>query len=245
MPSPGICASGPGTTRARSVLSRRRRPRLSSPEAARSDPVPDGHSYAINPALDGSYRCTVSRGLYPGRSAVGLRPAFTPPARGPLQGSGPKQSAAARLGLSLDRALPGVAASVALTALFYSGHLLRLALDRSPPQAFTMRGSVALRNLVFAPVVEELVFRSCVAAALGDGGAGLTARIWASPLFFGVAHLHHAAEELRKGEPLSRVALIVLVQATYTTLFGAYATFLLLRTGVQRSHPAYPPTTLH
>lgn len=103
-----------------------------------------------------------------------------------------------------------------------------------------MHGYVAFRNLAFAPVVEELVFRSCVAAALGAGGAGFTARVWVSPLFFGVAHLHHAVEELRKGRLCSRVAVFVLAQATYTTLFGAYATFLLLATGEPNAPPRPP-----
>ena len=61
---------------------------------------------------------------------------------------------------------------------------------------------------------------------------GRLAAILGTPLFFGLAHLHHAVGMVRNGQASVReAALRVLLQVGYTTLFGAYAAFVLLRTG--------------
>ncbi|PNH09067.1 CAAX prenyl protease 2 [Tetrabaena socialis] len=53
-----------------------------------------------------------------------------------------------------------------------------------------------------------------------------------TPLFFGAAHLHHAAELVRhQGATLRRAAATVCFQMAYTTIFGWFATYLFLRTG--------------
>ena len=61
---------------------------------------------------------------------------------------------------------------------------------------------------------------------------------WIAPLFFGVAHLHHFYEKFRQIPPIQRtnkligqLLLIVAVQWTYTTLFGAYVSHIFIRTG--------------
>lgn len=52
------------------------------------------------------------------------------------------------------------------------------------------------------------------------------------PLAFGAAHLHHLLELTRKqGIPLAHALRIVVFQCLYTTIFGAYACVLLLRSG--------------
>ncbi|KAG5977275.1 hypothetical protein E4U55_006920 [Claviceps digitariae] len=54
-----------------------------------------------------------------------------------------------------------------------------------------------------------------------------------SPLVFGTAHLHHFYE-FRVTHPHTPLAVAIarsVLQLSYTTLFGAYATFLFLRTG--------------
>jgi prenyl protein peptidase len=60
-----------------------------------------------------------------------------------------------------------------------------------------------------------------------------------APLFFGVAHLHHAVERVRKGQAVAAAVAVSLFQMVYTTLFGAYSAFLFLRTG----HLAAPVLT--
>lgn len=61
----------------------------------------------------------------------------------------------------------------------------------------------------------------------------LTQTIFLSPLVFGLAHVHHMYE-FRLTHPAAgwpAALLRSLFQLGYTTLFGAYATFVYLRTG--------------
>lgn len=61
----------------------------------------------------------------------------------------------------------------------------------------------------------------------------LAKTIFLSPLVFGLAHAHHLYEfrVTNPGVPLSAAVFRSAFQLAYTTLFGAYATFLYLRTG--------------
>lgn len=61
----------------------------------------------------------------------------------------------------------------------------------------------------------------------------LTKTIFLSPLVFGLAHVHHLYEfkVTHPGVPMSAAVLRSVFQLGYTTLFGAYATFVYLRTG--------------
>lgn len=97
-----------------------------------------------------------------------------------------------------------------------------------------------LRNFVVGPATEEVIWRSCIlsVSAFSDPRS-LSARrgwlIFGTPLYFGLAHLHHAREVyiLRgKTQEAARFACLQAgVQFAYTTLFGWYANWLWLRTG--------------
>eukprot|EP00949_MAST-11_sp_MAST-11-sp1_P000661 g661.t1 len=87
------------------------------------------------------------------------------------------------------------------------------------------------RQIIFAPVSEEWVFRSCMVAALRSAGFSTMSCCIIAPLFFGVAHLHHAAQKLREGNPARNVLFVVLFQMAYTSIFGFYAVYLMLSTG--------------
>lgn len=87
------------------------------------------------------------------------------------------------------------------------------------------------RALVVAPVAEEWVFRACVLPVFAAHGAGLWSAICGASLPFGLAHLHHGYELLRRGFSPLQAALSVVAQLGYTTLFGAIAAFMQLRTG--------------
>ncbi|EWM27369.1 caax prenyl protease 2 [Nannochloropsis gaditana] len=52
-----------------------------------------------------------------------------------------------------------------------------------------------------------------------------------TPLFFGLAHTHHALQRLRDGVPARIAFLGVCLQIAYTSIFGWHAAFLFLRTG--------------
>ncbi|KXJ94573.1 hypothetical protein Micbo1qcDRAFT_232035 [Microdochium bolleyi] len=89
------------------------------------------------------------------------------------------------------------------------------------------------RNIVAGPLTEEVLFRSASVPLMLLAQTPVTKTIFLSPLLFGLAHAHHFYE-FRVTHPSAPVAQAILrsvVQLCYTTLFGAYATFLLLRTG--------------
>lgn len=88
-----------------------------------------------------------------------------------------------------------------------------------------------LRYLVLAPLTEEIVFRACMVPVLADAAGMRPGRVsLTAPLFFGVAHAHHAALKLREGYRLSQVLLGTAFQFAYTSVFGAYASYAYLRT---------------
>lgn len=64
-------------------------------------------------------------------------------------------------------------------------------------------------------------------------GSPVTQTIFLLPVVFGLAHVHHFYEfRLTHPQvPATAALLRSLLQLAYTTLFGAYATFLFLRTG--------------
>lgn len=95
---------------------------------------------------------------------------------------------------------------------------------------FTQRW-IYLRNLVIAPVTEELVFRYGIVSLLQTEWSHNRTTVLA-PFWFSVAHVHHAILRY-SSEPqpsLSNVCITALAQCTYTSLFGSYATHVLLQT---------------
>ena len=102
---------------------------------------------------------------------------------------------------------------------------------------FVAVGSPNLREphylLLQGPVSEEVLFRSLMTPL--SLLTPLTARqtIFLTPLYFGVAHVHHFYE-FRLTHPRVRfmpALLTSLFQFSYTTLFGWYANFVFIRTG--------------
>ncbi|OWZ16332.1 Prenyl protein protease [Phytophthora megakarya] len=89
----------------------------------------------------------------------------------------------------------------------------------------------SLRTYVLGPLTEEFVFRSCMVPLLVCAEFTVKQIVLGSPLMFGAAHLHHFMEYVRHGRSPKDAALTVGFQLVYTSLFGAYATFIFLRTG--------------
>ncbi|KAI8979506.1 hypothetical protein BDF20DRAFT_793997, partial [Mycotypha africana] len=100
------------------------------------------------------------------------------------------------------------------------------------------------RNYVVGPLTEEFVFRACVIAILFQAHYSKKYLIFASPLYFGLAHLHHTWENYnafgRNSRALKRAIFVSLFQFTYTTIFGWYASFLFIRT-----NHVLPPILCH
>ncbi|KAH6893604.1 hypothetical protein B0T10DRAFT_278092 [Thelonectria olida] len=128
-----------------------------------------------------------------------------------------------------------------LTALLFAGPLYEsLVIDGAVHQWLTLEPLKELwvdwptwRNMVAGPVTEECLFRSAAVPLLLRAGTSLSGTIFLSPLVFGLAHLHHFYEFriTHSQTPLPIAIARSLLQLSYTSLFGAYATFLFLRTG--------------
>lgn len=83
------------------------------------------------------------------------------------------------------------------------------------------------------PVTEECLFRSAAVPLLLLSNMSLMKVVFVTPLVFGAAHLYHFYESriTSPNTPLVTAAARAIVQLVYTTIFGAYATFLYIRTG--------------
>ncbi|TDL15103.1 Abi-domain-containing protein [Rickenella mellea] len=92
-----------------------------------------------------------------------------------------------------------------------------------------------LRNYIIAPITEEITYRACICSILHLAGFGKGFMIFVAPLWFGLAHVHHAYENyVRPGRTqvaLRRAIFASAFQFAYTTLFGWYSSYLFLRTG--------------
>lgn len=146
------------------------------------------------------------------------------------------------LGLRTSGLPAACAFPLALTAVLFGGPLLMLALSatssdgagrvlwhsRTAAQAPLLH----VRALVAAPLLEELIYRSCLISYLAAAGARPRACIWLSPLLFSASHLHHLHDMTRfQGLPLRHALLAVAFQLCYTTLFGWLAAYFFVRTG--------------
>lgn len=101
-----------------------------------------------------------------------------------------------------------------------------------------------LRNFIIGPLTEEIIWRSCILSvhrySAPSPSSSSSWLIFGTPLWFGVAHLHHAWETYRtrrasnpnaNANALTVALLQSSFQFAYTTVFGWYANWLFLRTG--------------
>lgn len=88
------------------------------------------------------------------------------------------------------------------------------------------------RNMIIAPISEEITFRACMMPLLVQKGCmkPLSA-VFVCPLFFGLAHVHHIIEMQSMGFDLRSAVMMAAFQFFYTTLFGAYSALLFIKTG--------------
>ena len=87
-----------------------------------------------------------------------------------------------------------------------------------------------LRDLLLAPVTEEISLRSLPLALYAGAGLSPGAAIAASAGAFAVAHLHHLRERLRRGDNFADAAAAVAMQLVMTGAFGTVAAVSLLAT---------------
>ncbi|PWN97673.1 Abi-domain-containing protein [Tilletiopsis washingtonensis] len=141
--------------------------------------------------------------------------------------------------------LRSIGYALGLTATLYTGPLLVSGLDEELPgqKEFEYKRDVrgkwdnvwGLRNYVVGPLTEEVIFRGCILALTAAAGAKGGVMIFATPLYFAIAHVHHAYETYldsgKTREGLVRGVTHASIQFAYTCIFGWYANFLHLRTG--------------
>lgn len=148
---------------------------------------------------------------------------------------------ASTLGITAHGSARAAFFGVAQASVLFAGPLVLHALDaleRSKPRMgaspFANRTKLqVLRDLVVAPLSEELVFRASLPVFLTAMCPGLKkpASFVVSIVTFSAAHCHHVFEHLRHGGYGLRTALgATAFQALYTGVFGAYASLLLHHT---------------
>lgn len=64
-----------------------------------------------------------------------------------------------------------------------------------------------LRNHVVAPLAEEFTFRACMMPLLLQTFHPLKA-VFMTPLFFGIAHLHHIIERFKAGMEIKAIIIV-------------------------------------
>nr|ABH09710.1 RCE1-like protein [Talaromyces marneffei] len=97
----------------------------------------------------------------------------------------------------------------------------------------TLRSWIGFRNYVAGPITEEIIFRSVIITLhlLAKMSPGRI--VFVSPLYFGIAHIHHFYEFrlTHPDTPIPAILFRSIFQFAYTTVFGWFAAFLYLRTG--------------
>ncbi|CAG4957452.1 unnamed protein product [Colias eurytheme] len=88
---------------------------------------------------------------------------------------------------------------------------------------------VWVRNHIMAPLSEEWVFRACMMPLLLQCLKPMSA-VFIGPILFGIAHFHHVLEQIKAGCEVKTALIVSCFQFTYTTMFGAYSSYLFLRT---------------
>ncbi|KAG7573812.1 CAAX prenyl protease 2 [Arabidopsis suecica] len=159
-------------------------------------------------------------------------------------------------GIRTDHLWQGVVYPLLLTSLIYASSLvlkllllleswkengggcssfnyIRSFFQTIPASVLTGASNVSVwRNFIVAPVTEELVFRACMIPLLLCAGFRIYTAIFLCPVLFSLAHLNHFREMyIRHNRSYLRATLIVGLQLGYTVIFGAYASFLFIRTG--------------
>ncbi|GMT11337.1 hypothetical protein PFISCL1PPCAC_2634 [Pristionchus fissidentatus] len=86
-----------------------------------------------------------------------------------------------------------------------------------------------VRDVIVAPLGEEIAFRACAASLVASSLSKSTA-IWTTPWLFALSHLHLIGDDMRKGYDMQEAVMRRGFQVLYSYAFGLYATVLFFRT---------------
>ncbi|KAK8811877.1 hypothetical protein WA556_004038, partial [Blastocystis sp. ATCC 50177/Nand II] len=90
---------------------------------------------------------------------------------------------------------------------------------------------IDLRNLLLAPLLEEILYRGSIMTFLLHSGYSLLQSILISSVAFGSCHFHHIFDAIHSGMPVQVAFFQCLFMFTYTTLFGILVSYVYVRTG--------------
>lgn len=139
-------------------------------------------------------------------------------------------------GVSLRELMPACLACLALTATLFLGPIVQHVVSVLEHESAFCRLRrqdywISLRNWVLAPIAEEFLFRACLIRLWVGAGFPPANIVLYSPICFALAHVHHFVEHVRRTRSKKEALLQVAFQVFYTSLFGMYSSFLLVRTG--------------
>ncbi|KAG0671169.1 hypothetical protein C6P45_001182 [Maudiozyma exigua] len=97
-----------------------------------------------------------------------------------------------------------------------------------------------IRNYIFAPITEEIFYTSFLITSyqtlFKDGTISFKRYLFEPPLYFGIAHAHHAYETYNKsklignGPSIITIGISTLFQMSYTYIFGILTNFIFIIT---------------
>jgi len=128
--------------------------------------------------------------------------------------------------------LTAINQSLALIGTLFAGPILQLIIQDETAlyHVFENDPWITFKNLFVAPVTEETVYRACLLPLLYRFYS-YDELIYITPIFFGVAHIHHLYHKIAVQKMSWKVSLLItLFQFSYTTIFGSISTFVYLRT---------------
>ncbi|KAJ3437045.1 protease u48 caax prenyl protease rce1 [Anaeramoeba flamelloides] len=137
------------------------------------------------------------------------------------------------IGFRLQGILPSIFLPLIVTIFLFLGPLIMMVYDHRETKQYwyEMTNIIKLRNFVFAPISEEIVFRSVLVPLLIHSGFKPSHVIIFSPFLFGLAHVHHSIRDYLHGTGLIECIVAMVFKTAYTSIFGIYSSFLFYRTG--------------
>jgi prenyl protein peptidase len=109
------------------------------------------------------------------------------------------------------------------TCILMTGPILHAFLIGRAPHSFPNYW-VGLRNLIIAPITEEIVFRECFLRILTSSGISSSLAALVSPALFALAHVHHTWGTMPVSASLMSVA--------HTFVFGWISFYFLIKRSV-------------
>lgn len=142
---------------------------------------------------------------------------------------------------SIIQNMAAIIVGALLPAILYIGPIFYAFV--APEEELIVRPTMdwlTFRNIVFAPLMEEIAFRMCMVPIMLHAGFSVTSAVFLTPLFFGAAHVHHILNDTGKvtkmviaGKTI-RIPTVYIgatVQAAYTSVFGFFTSYLFIQTG--------------